>query len=118
MLANSPVAQPRAGREPRAIRRITPGRAALYVGVTTGLGILFRFPTPAMLILPFAGLGLVVLARRRRGGAVASIVFASGFLAQMTSIFVTPFTWPMRFGFFAALIGALVAMIAWQLRGI
>ena len=43
-------------------------------------------------------------------------MFASGFLAQTTSIFFTPFTWSMRFAFFVAMLGALVLLIVWQTR--
>ena len=58
-----------------------------------------------------------MIARRwRSGGLVASTVFAAGFLAQVTSIFVTPVTWWMRFTFFTVMLGALVLLIVWQTR--
>lgn len=44
----------------------------------------------------------------------ASLVAA--LCAQATSIFVTPFTWPMRFGFFFALLGAVVCFYGAQTK--
>jgi hypothetical protein len=37
-------------------------------------------------------------------------------MAEMTSIFVTPFPWLMRFGFFCALVGGLMLLIVWQTK--
>ncbi len=102
--------------EPPAHRTLTPARVAAAVLTALALGFLFRFPVVAMLLLPFAGLAVTVASRWRWGGTIAGTVFASAFLAQVTSVAVTPFTWWMRFVFFLALIGAYVAFIARQLR--
>jgi uncharacterized membrane protein YeaQ/YmgE (transglycosylase-associated protein family) len=59
---------------------------------------------------------IVAAARWRRGAHVAATVFAAGFLTQATSIFVTPYTWWLRFAFFLTLIGAYVVLIVWQTR--
>jgi hypothetical protein len=41
-----------------------------------------------------------------------AIVAASFFFAQVTSIFITPFTWPLRFGFCAVLLIGLTLVRA------
>lgn len=99
-----------------ARREITVARAVAGVVTAVALGAVFRFPFQVLLLLSFAGLGVVFARRWRSGGLVASTVFAAGFLAQVTSIFVTPVTWWMRFTFFAVMLGALVLLIVWQTR--
>jgi len=82
------------------------------------LGWLFRFPPALLFALPFAGLAVGVVGRRRalRGPTIA--LLGAAFMAQATSIFVTPFTWPLRFVFFLSLIGGLGLMIRWQMKGL
>jgi hypothetical protein len=92
------------------------GRLIGYAGVVTALGFLFRFPTTLLFLLPFVGVGLSLAMRSPHARPFAYVVFASGFAAQVTSIFITPFTWMMRFGFFFALLGALGAIIRSQLK--
>jgi hypothetical protein len=111
-LGQAPPAEPA-----RPVRReITVARAVAGVVTAVALGAVFRFPLQVLLLLSFAGLGVVFARRWRSGGLVASTVFAAGFLAQVTSIFVTPITWWMRFTFFAVMLGALVLLIVWQTR--
>ena len=109
------AAKPRPS-EPRS-RRISPQRAACAALIAVALGLVFRFPVPVLILLALAGAAVVVAAARwRRGAHVAATVFAAGFLTQATSIFVTPFTWWLRFAFFLALFGAYVVLIVWQTR--
>jgi preprotein translocase subunit SecG len=97
-------------------REVTPARGVAAVAAAVALGAIFRFPVQVLLVLAFAGLGVVIVRRWRWGGLAGSTAFAAGFLAQATSIFVTPFTWWMRFTFFAVMLGALVLLIVWQTR--
>jgi hypothetical protein len=94
------------------------GIARLLVGIAlaSGLGVLFRFPVTALFLLPFVGVALAVAWRWMIARTVSLVIFASGFMVQATSIFVTPFTWPLRFVFFLALIGGFVLMISWQTK--
>ena len=95
----------------------SPAKATGAALTAVALGLVFRFPLPVLLILSVAGAAVVVAAARwRRGAHVAATIFAAGFLAQATSIFITPFTWWLRFGFFGTLIGAYVLLIVWQTR--
>ena len=93
----------------RARRTVRPAKiwSAAFAGI--GLAVLFRFPFVALVAAPLAGVGVALLAGRwPRSGSVATTLAASAFLAQATSIFVTPFTWPLRFGFFVTLLSVLV----------
>lgn len=101
---------------PPAHRPLNPAHVVAAVIAAVVLGFLFHFPLGAMVLLPFAGLVAAVASHWRGGAPIALTVFASGFLAQVTSMFVTPFTRPMRFGFFLILIGAYILFIARQAR--
>jgi hypothetical protein len=111
-LGQAPQAEP--ARPAR--REVTLARAVVGVVVAVALGAVFRFPVHVLLVLSVAGFGVVIARRWRWGGLAGSTAFAAGFLAQATSIFVTPFTWWMRFTFFAVMLGALVLLIVWQTR--
>jgi hypothetical protein len=93
-------------------------RVGLYVLGSAAVGFILRFPMPLFLLLPFAGLGCAVATKSAPLGVCARVALAAGVLAQATSIFVTPFSWWLRFAFFAVLIGAIVAMSAWQIRDV
>jgi hypothetical protein len=101
---------------PAKHRPLNPAHVVVAVVAAVVLGFAFHFPLEAMVLLPFAGLVAAVASHWRGGAPIALTVFVSGFLAQVTSMFVTPFTWPMRFGFFLILIGAYVLFIARQAR--
>jgi hypothetical protein len=81
--------------------------ASTATALVTAVGFISHFPIWAV-----AGLALFMGAMRlwplpplaNRAWMVAA---ASFFFAQATSIFVTPFTWPMRFGFCAVLLCGL-----------
>lgn len=97
--------------------QISPAKATIAALTAVALGLSFRFPLPVLLVLSVAGAAVVAAASRwRRGAHIAATIFAAGFLAQATSIFITPFTWWLRFGFFGTLIGAYVLLIVWQTR--
>jgi hypothetical protein len=82
--------------------------AGVALPAATAVGLVSHFPIWAV-----AALALFVGARNlwplpplaRRAWATAAVSF---FFAQATSIFVTPFTWPMRFGFCAVLLIGLM----------
>jgi hypothetical protein len=93
-------------------------RVGLYVVFSTAVGAVLRFPMPVFLLLPFAGVACAVASKSALIGACARVVFAAGVLAQATSIFVTPFSWWLRFTFFGVLIGAIVVASAWQIRDV
>jgi hypothetical protein len=90
-------------------KAVRPAKIWLAAFSGLALAILFRFPFLALVAAPLAGVGVALLAGCwPRSGSVVTTLAASAFLARATSIFVTPFTWPLRFGFFGILIGALV----------
>jgi hypothetical protein len=92
---------------PRAA--VSPARAVAAAIAAVLMGLLFRFPMPVLMVLALTGAGVVFVATRwPRGAHAAATIFAAGFLAQLTSIFITPFTWWMRFAFFGILIGTYV----------
>ncbi|HEY5058172.1 MAG TPA: hypothetical protein VII51_04060 [Gaiellaceae bacterium] len=101
---------------PTTRRQLNPAHVVAAVIAAVALGLVFHFPLAAMLLLPFAGLAAAVASHWRGGTPIALTLFLSGFLAEVTSIFVTPFTWWMRFGFFLTLIGAYVLFITRQAR--
>lgn len=102
---------------PSVVRpKLAPRNAACAVIAALILGIVFRFPLPAMLVLPFAGLAVVAATRWRWGAHAAPTLFLSAFLTQATSIFVTPFTWWMRFLFFLTLAGSCLLLLVWQTK--
>ena len=114
-----PLAARAPGDEPAASTgEIGAFRLLASAGGTLLLGWLFRFPPASLFALPFAGLAVGVVGRRRalRGPTIA--LLGSAFMAQATSIFVTSFTWPLRFVFFLSLIGGLGLMIRWQMKGL
>jgi hypothetical protein len=98
-------------------RRLSPSRAVAGAVTAVLLGLLFRFPVPVLLVLAVAGAAVVFAATRwTRGAEFAATIFAAGFLAQMTSIFISPFTWWLRFAFFGTLIGSYVLLFVWQTK--
>jgi hypothetical protein len=105
-------------RTPAAVARtkVTPTMSAIAMIVAVALGLVFRFPLPALVLLPFGGLAVVMARRWRWGAHVASTLFLSAFLAQATSIFITPFSWWMRFLFVLALAGSPLLLFVWQTK--
>jgi hypothetical protein len=107
------AAEPKFVQKPR--RALSPARALAGAITAVLLGLLFRFALPVLFVLAVAGSAVVYAATRwTRGAHVAATIFAAGFLAQMTSIFISPFTWWLRFAFFATLIGSYVLLFVWQ----
>jgi hypothetical protein len=80
------------------------------------IALVLRFPPVAVVASALIGAGVTVAWRWRWGVTIAIAPATAAFLAQATSIFVTPFTWPLRFGFFLVLLGSLVSLIAWQTK--
>jgi hypothetical protein len=102
-----------------ARKTVRPAKIGLAAFSGVALALLFRFPFLALVAATLAGAGVALLSGRSpRSGSVATTLAASAFLAQATSIFVTPFTWPLRFGFFAILLGALLFFLPSPARDI
>lgn len=78
--------------------------AGTSLALAAAVAVVFRFPIWAVggLALFVGMVNLWPLPPLAKRGWLISA--ASFFFAQATSIFVTPFTWPMRFGFCAALL--------------
>jgi hypothetical protein len=78
--------------------------AGIALAVAAAVGFVFRFPLWALaaqaLVLGAMNLWPLPPPAKR----AFAIVAASFFFAQVTSIFITPFTWPLRFGFCAVLL--------------
>jgi hypothetical protein len=80
-------------------------RAAAAALIVSGLAaFLMHFPIWAIATAGLLAALMGVWPIPRRFAAIRGIVLASFFFAQLTSIFVTPFTWPMRFAFCGVLI--------------
>jgi hypothetical protein len=109
------AAEPKFAQKRR--RRLSPSRAVAGAVTAVLLGLLFRFPVPVLLVLAVAGAAVVFVSTRwTRGAEFAATIFAAGFFAQMTSIFISPFTWWLRFAFFATLIGSYVFLFFTQTK--
>jgi hypothetical protein len=91
-----------------ALRWSAAGVALAFAAV---VGLVFRFPlwAVAALALFAGGMSLRRLPSLVTRGWV--IVGVSFFFAQATSIFVSPFTWPIRFGFCAVLLIGLTLVL-------
>ena len=90
-------------------------RMAGRLFVLGGAATLFRFPTfglPALLSAAVAG---EFVSPWRWISRLYGTTLAAAISAQATSLFVTPFTWPLRFGFFFTLFGVGVLVYAAQM---
>lgn len=89
-------------------RGISFTRMASGLVLAGAAGILLRFP--AWMLIGF--LCAVVIGEALAEWSRICRLYWAGLVAalcaQATSIFVTPFTWPMRFGFFFAFLAAVV----------
>jgi hypothetical protein len=85
-----------------AVRAIPLGAGAFIFGMQVWVATAF---------VCAAVLGEVVGLWRPLSRAYWTAILAA-FSAQGTDIFITPYTWPLRFGFFFALIGTVVALWA------
>lgn len=104
--------------EPKPRRRVSGARLAATALGSVLLCLVFRFPAVLVAAFGLGAVAVVLAGRVRRGTPISAVAYAAAFLAQATSIFVTPFAWPLRFAFFALLLGALTALAAWQLRDV
>jgi hypothetical protein len=102
-------------RSVRASAERRGGRHALLAATVFALALGAHFPL--FLCALFAGASLIVSTTRQwpwpsrlLGTSVAAL-----FAAQLTGVFITPFTVPLRFGFFFVLIGMVVAYVGSQL---
>jgi hypothetical protein len=121
-LWTAPAPDAQAEDETGRISRAAPLRyrpALIAAGVALTLSIwLFHFQVVMSGALSLGTFACVLASKWGRIALWASVALGAAFLAQATSVFVTPFTWGMRFGFFAALLGGLAGMTAAQIRGL
>lgn len=82
--------------------------AGLALVVSGGLAAVAHFPHWAIAALATFSAGMSLWALPRWASAAWRIAAASFFFAQATTIFIVPFTWPMRFGFSAVLLCAVI----------
>jgi hypothetical protein len=97
--------------EPAAVPWI---QMCLAGGLTLVVGLLFKFPPLALVGLPLGAAVAQLLRGFRLPHRVAWITIGAAVAAQVTDVFVSPFVWSMRFGFFAVLLGA--GVVYWGLR--
>jgi hypothetical protein len=91
-----------------ALRWWAAGRA---VAVAGGAALLVQLPQWAVAAVALFAGGMSLWPLPRWAARAWLVVAASFLLAQVTSIFVNqPFTWPLRFVFFAALLGSFAAL--------
>jgi hypothetical protein len=104
-------ASPTGSRSAISFTRMTSGLV-----LAGGAGILLRFPG----WMTMGALCAVVIGEAFAEWPRINRLYWAGLLsalcAQATSIFITPFTWPMRFGFFFAFLGALVSFYGAQTK--
>lgn len=90
------------------------GRAAVRAAALSAPAMLLRFP----LWIVFAAVGAAVVGELLSGWRAVSraywAVVVAAVLAEATSIFVSPFSWPLRFGFFLTLLGTAVCLYGTQ----
>jgi hypothetical protein len=85
--------------------------AGVALAFAAVVGLVFQFPLWAVATLALFAGGMSL---RRLPSLVTQawvIVAVSFFFAQVTSIFVSPFIWPMRFGFCAVLLIGLTLVL-------
>jgi hypothetical protein len=114
------VAAPRsqAARSPAQPQSLGFARLAGRAGALGVGGLLFGFPL--WLTTAFACAGVIgeLFAQWRRIRRFFWTSVLAAFCAQSTSLFISPFTWPLRFGFFFVLIGVVVVFWAQQTDGL
>jgi hypothetical protein len=81
-------------------------RIAAHGLILGAVGALLRFPLWMTMAMICAVVTAELFAPCRRVSRVYWTVLLAVFASQATSLFVTPFTWPMRFIFFFVLVGA------------
>jgi hypothetical protein len=81
--------------------------AAVTFVLAAAIGYVSHFPIRAIAVLALFVGAMTLRPLPTVGNRAWMIAAASFFFAQATSIFVTPFTWPMRFAFCAVLLAGL-----------
>jgi hypothetical protein len=93
--------------------KLSLGRACARAFALAVPAVLFRFPLWCVLLAVGAAVAGELIAWRPVRRCYWAVVLSAG-LAEITSIFVSPFTWPLRFGFFLVLLGAGVYLYGTQ----
>jgi hypothetical protein len=83
-----------------------PSRIAARGLILGTVSAVLRFPLWITMAMVCAAVTVELFAQWRRVSRVYWTVLLAVFAAQATSLFVTPFTWPLRFIFFFLLVGA------------
>jgi len=106
VVTTTPVGQ---GKKSGQHLRWRAGVAAFVLAV--GVAKVSHFPVWATVALALFAAGLSLWPLPPFARRIWVILAASFFFAQCTTIFINqPFTWPMRFGFCAALVGGLTVL--------
>jgi hypothetical protein len=112
----APMTRRPAAPETETRREISFGRLGSGVACAGAAGIILRFPVWMLGgFLCAAVLGELV-AGWRWVSRLYWAALASAISAQATSLFVSPFNWPLRFGFFFVLLFAIVLFYGSQTK--
>jgi hypothetical protein len=87
---------------------------SLAGALTLGVGLPFSFPPLTLIGLPLGAAVSQLLRGLRLTRRIVWVSIAAAVAAQVTDVFVSPFSWSMRFGFFAVMLGA--GTFYWGLR--
>lgn len=98
--------------------RISLPRLALLALSLAAASVALGLPVWIVAILPCAAVAGELLAPWRQFRRAYWVAICAALCAQATSSFVTPFTWPMRFGFVSVLVGFGVVAYAAQTDGL
>jgi hypothetical protein len=90
------------------------GRLALRAVVLGVASLALSFQPWWAAVFVAAGVAGELLPRRRPLRLLYWTAVLAAFCAEATSLFVTPFTWPLRLGFFFVLVGAVAVFWAQQ----
>jgi hypothetical protein len=91
------------------------GRLISVGAAVAAAGLIVQFPLHLCLL--FAGASVVVVSTSERPwlSRLLGTLVAAWFAAQVTDLFITPFTFGLRFVFFFVMIGLVVAYVGSQL---
>jgi hypothetical protein len=80
--------------------------------IAVAAALVMHFPPWAVAVAALLAAAMCLCPMPQRVAPIRTVVLASFFFAQLTSVFVnTPFTWPMRFGFSAVLISVPFVLV-------
>jgi hypothetical protein len=112
--AISPMTPKRTVDEPERHVPLRWWPAGIALAVAAAVGFVFRFPLWALAAQALFLGAMNLWPLPPPATRACTIAAASFFFAQVTSIFNTPFTWPLRFGFCAVL---LIGLTLFRVNG-